>query len=367
MMDNESTEYEEKFNGFIDDFYATENPRQKIEALESAIRMADAAGDISGAYNVRMTLVREATFSGYGDRALVAFTWCLAQSDKDPEGYDPEGLLWKYKWIVGGVVSYPGVSKEKIFQLQDDFERRLLESGYNIRPVNYLRWKNAMRMGDFDRANVYFDKWEEVPRDGLADCLACELNSKSDFLGLRGDFEDSGNAAGQLINGQKSCSVIPEFTYGHYSLSCLKLDRIDELQKNFSKWYKAVKDDQNYIGPVSKLMVVAAALEKFPKAIAIFEQHAPWVVESSIEDRHFVFFSSAAAVFKRLASTEETVRMNLPDEFECKRSDHEYQTSELADWLHAKADALAKQFDERNGNDYYSRLVQEAEDLAFRR
>lgn len=356
-------EYELGFAKSMDEFHSSNDPKSQVNALENAIRLADASGDLENAFDARLELVRCGTFSGYQDKAMVAFSWCLAQSDKDPERFNPNLLLWKYKWILGNVYCYPQVKREKIFQLQDDFESRLLANGYTLNSVLCLRWKVAMRMGDFERAKEYYAKWKEVPRDSLSDCKACVQNSVCAYLGLIGNYKESAEAAVKLLDGRMVCSVIPQFTYGHMVPTFLRLGRVEELKQNQSKWYKSVKDGQNYITPVSKMMMLAVAFEQNSKAISMFERHAPWAAESTSVNEQFMFFSAAAASFKRMADSETSIRLTVPDSFDFKRNDDEYQCTELAQWFHARATLLADQFNQRNGNDYFSKLIANDESL----
>src|SRR5437868_5986567 len=86
----------------------------KVAILEQAVQLADSLGDASESFDIRQQLIEAATFGGMEDRALVAFSWCLAQSDKDPDRFPEEDLLWKYKWILAGITDYPGISLAKI-------------------------------------------------------------------------------------------------------------------------------------------------------------------------------------------------------------------------------------------------------------
>ena len=70
-------------------------------------------------------------------------------------------------------------------------------------------------------------------------------------------------------------------------------------------------------------------------------------------------------MFRRLAITEKTVRLIMPLEFECKNSNDEYASVDLADWFCQQAVELAEQFDARNGNDFYSQLIVRLESIAL--
>src|SRR4051812_22715000 len=77
-----------------------ENSLAKCALLEEIIRIADTRQDFEVGFDARMALVDAGTFSGAPDKALVAFSWCLAQADKQPDHFSGPDLLWKYKWVT---------------------------------------------------------------------------------------------------------------------------------------------------------------------------------------------------------------------------------------------------------------------------
>ncbi|MFM7974810.1 MAG: hypothetical protein ACKO8U_07015, partial [Pirellula sp.] len=92
----------------------------KVAILEQAVNLSDSLGDLEQSYAIRQDLIEAAVFGGVDDRALVAFAWCIAQSDKDPERFPESDLLWSFKWILGTISSFPGVSLQRIHQMEDD-------------------------------------------------------------------------------------------------------------------------------------------------------------------------------------------------------------------------------------------------------
>ena len=54
----------------------------QVSLFEQAVRIADSIGDEETAYDTRVSLVRSATFSGMAEKALPAFSWCLAFMDR---------------------------------------------------------------------------------------------------------------------------------------------------------------------------------------------------------------------------------------------------------------------------------------------
>ena len=78
-----------------------------VTAAEDAVRAADVSGSDDQRLRAREALIQNATFTGLPDKALVAFTWCLALCDREPDEFPDERMLWSYKWIVNSLDSFP--------------------------------------------------------------------------------------------------------------------------------------------------------------------------------------------------------------------------------------------------------------------
>src|SRR4028118_2006681 len=65
--------------------YYLEDGDSKIMLLEEAVRLADICGDFALQYDARDYLINAATFGGAPEKALVAYSWCLAQYDAGRE------------------------------------------------------------------------------------------------------------------------------------------------------------------------------------------------------------------------------------------------------------------------------------------
>ena len=55
---------------------------QGIAFAEQAIRVADAAEDVQNGFRARLDLMGIAVFSGFYEKVVLAFSWCLARADE---------------------------------------------------------------------------------------------------------------------------------------------------------------------------------------------------------------------------------------------------------------------------------------------
>jgi len=67
----------------------------RIAIHEEAVARADTLNDITLGYETRQKLVEAALFGGRPDLMLVAFSWCVAAFDTDPDQFDAHDFLWK--------------------------------------------------------------------------------------------------------------------------------------------------------------------------------------------------------------------------------------------------------------------------------
>ncbi|HEY7423687.1 MAG TPA: hypothetical protein VH682_05525, partial [Gemmataceae bacterium] len=142
----------------------------RMTLLEEAVRLADAHQDSAQGNAARKKLVKTAVFSGYPEKALVAFSWRLAQSDRQPECFPEKDLLWQYKWIVGNLAHFPQITRQQIEEALDDLARRSQRCGCGLRAVYSLRQSIAHVMHEPTLAREYYRKWEKTPRDWNTNC-----------------------------------------------------------------------------------------------------------------------------------------------------------------------------------------------------
>lgn len=338
---------------------------EQVAILEEAVREADSAGDIHAGYWIRMELVDAATHSGFQEKALVAFSWCLARFDDEPEEFDEHDLLWKYKWILDHLPAFPQVSREQIAGMQDDMERRYEERSYSLRPVHYMRLSNAMRMGKFDEAMAHREKFKEARRDWMADCAACERDKEVELMARRKQDSKSLTLAKPILAGKLSCLEVPELTYGMLMRPLLRRGELQTAEEFHEKSYRRITRNRDYLGCAAEHLLYLVRAERFQKAVPVMQRHLRWSVDTANLDAKFCFFASVMTLNEALSRRKsKTRKLKLPKQLSCYREDGTYVPAELAIWFQNEAEKLAAQFNERNGNDYYTRQVEETRELA---
>ncbi len=353
----------------------------RTNLVEQAVSVADAMEDGSLGYELRMELIESAFFHGQSERALVAFVWCLSYADRNPDDIDPHGLLWKFKWILGVLPRLPQISRTKILEMINDMGRRVEEEGFRQRPVHYMRWKELVTMGDLAAAEPEVELWQRAAKDDLQDCPACEADSEVEYLAARHRDEEALKRAKPILAGKMVCAEVPHLTLGLIVRPLLRLGRLDEAKQHSDRGYKLTAKNDEFIPAVSEHLLLATHTDQLVRGLRMFTRHAPWGLETGMPARRFRFDCVASAFLQKLAragipvETEPTIskktgkprppaRLLLPADHPCHRNDDQYDPAELAAWYRQEAESLADQFNRRNGNDYFTRWLNETHELA---
>lgn len=342
------------------------NGPSQVALYEEAVRLADAHGDVPLAFSARDELITAATFNGWIDRSLVAFSWCLAQCDREPARFDDRRMLWKYKWVANSLKSFPQITLAQIESTIDDMARRYRKHGLSPRPVHGIREQLAIHVGDRDATRRHMKLAEDAPRDSMSDCHACELNADvSTLLFLDRDAEALDRAA-PLLAGRYACKRIPTATFARVLLPMLRAGRVAEAMGYHHKGYRRIAQERDYLDDASDHLIFLALTGNLAKGIKLVERHTPWMLEASVsQDNRFEFALAARLLFERLRDAgRKRVKVRLPEAFPGVREDGSYEPAALEAAFLADARALAARFDARNGTRRFAERIEENLDLA---
>lgn len=346
--------------------YSMEDGDTKIMLLEEAARIADICGDLKLAADAREHLVQAATFGGAPEKALVAYSWCLAQYDRRgdeavKEGLDLERLLWMYKWILTNIASFPQIGKSQIEEMLNDMAARYRRAGFSLRP-NYMLHNRIYKFWDEQQAAYYFRKAQETYRDSASDCAACELDDEVSFALREKKDTEALRLAVPIIQGRLRCGSIPKITFAELLLPLVRLGRLDEAVSLHLQGYRLIAPAaKGYISSVAEHITFLVVTENFDRAVRIFEKHL--TDASSLADlaTKFDYYLASWLLLDTLAERNRaTLTLRLPPTLEVYEDGGTYDTASLARWFMAQAETLAARFDARNESDYFTRDIKEA-------
>lgn len=325
----------------------------QVQILDEAIRMADELRDEERGYRARFLMIEAATFAGYLEKALIAFSWCLAHRDQLPPERQSSDLLWRYKWILGSLPEFPQVPLERIELLFEDFERRLVQRGLSLRPVRYLRFRVALKMGHHEVADRLLNEWSHLDRDWLADCQACETHALVWYHAQHGQLEKALRISQPLWSGKLSCTTVPQQTFATLLLPLVQAGQLDQAEEAYRKVRRKIDGKRNHVDDVSLCLIYATGLHHSAALIKALERHWPLLDDHIVELSSLRLFQASALIFERFASRKARQRrVVLPAHFSIFNPSHQYRPVDLADWFHQESARLANRFDTRNQNSW---------------
>jgi hypothetical protein len=335
----------------------------QIALREEAVRLADLGGDLKLQYFAREVFVRSCIFGGATEKGLVAFAWLLAQFDNHPGRFDQWAILWKYKWINGLICDFPQISKQRIYEMLDDLEKRALKAGYGLRAVTNQRYRAEKFWDNREHAIEYFRKLEELPPDGLSNCPLCETDERVSFAIYCRNDERALEIAIPILDGGQKCGSVPHRTYANVLLPLIRLGRHDEALRYHLKSYSLIANNKAFLDKVADHIICLALTENFKQATALVEAHYAWTETNRDLFAHFRFFRAAWLLFELLAERNRWINLNMASAFPLYSDGSQYECIELAAWFKQKAEGIARRFDERNATDFFMRTIAETPSL----
>lgn len=345
-----------------------ERGAEQVGLIEEAIRLADLRQDEDLGFEARVSLIEAATFAGYPEQVMVAFSWCLARCDKDSERFDERGLLWQYKWVALHLPNFPQVPRAKIEGVFSDMEERYRRAGRNLRPIHKLRWIMHRDMGERDAALAAWRAGRRLRRDYGADCAACERNDEVRYHLYVDKPKQALATALPLLTGLESCASVPESTFGLVLIPLLKLDKLAEAERWHRQGVERVRRQLTYVGSIGDHLTYAAIRRNLELARELVDETLGLALKATDKRESFGFLCAAVIWTEAEAESGTThLELTLPPEAPDK-GPQGYEVSALSAWLKGELDTLAGRFDERNGTthlrDEVTRRRKEAHELA---
>jgi tetratricopeptide (TPR) repeat protein len=353
-----SADFREQIEDLKDQAYELPDGPSKLALFEEAVRLADSHQDAELGDEVRSDLIRTATFSGYPEKALVAFSWRLAQADRDPDNFFEEDLLWEYKWIVDSLTGFPQITRKQIEDMLDDIERRSERTGSGSRAIHKLRCQIAMDMCEPVEARKHHRRWEKTPRDANSDCAACEQNHCVRFQLFIGKKEKALELAQPILRGSMRCAEIPHATYAILLLPLLQMGEAEKAVEYHHKGYRLISNNRKFLDEVGDHLTFLVLTDNLPRALKLFEKHVEWAWDSRDLYWRWKFYLAVHFLFGRVAeSGKPSLKLRLPKALPCHREEGRYEVADLSAWVEGTCRDLAQRFDARNGNDGFTRRL----------
>ncbi len=323
----------------------------KTSILEDLLGFAEAKNLDAVAFSIRLEIIQSTIFSGDINKALVAFTHCVAEFDAEKEYALSESfsLLWSSKWINRTVIAFPNISKKQIDDIENDIARRFDRHGFGLRAHYMFGWLNAKEMGDEEKADQKRKRWiRENIHPSHPRCVACEYHYEMLYQMESAEVEKGLHTYRSLLSSREVCNRVPlashilalphlnaekdaskaAFHFASFGLEPANIDRVS-LAADFLFYLLSVNDG--------------------PKALEIVTAYLGHAFKTKELDQKLSFLVAAECFL----NTYDTCR------FPWAHLDEVYDAKTLKAVLKNEINELAEAFDARNENRFVSSDITE--------
>lgn len=326
--------------------------------LERAVEIADRRRDKRLAFWLRHQLVRYATFSSHPEIALVAFSWCLGQTKRDPRQFSltqrfgdrtADCLLWQFKWVAR-IARFTQFSRDKIEEVAAALEAAYLEQGASPRSALKIRLQNAVVMNDNHLVRRLQQQWWSAPRDEWSDCKACDWAYYAECFGQIGEHENSLRSFQQLIESGASCVQTPAGDFGTHLIRAVRCGKSEKAWR----WHRMglqLQGDRNVFATSrAGHLAFLGLMGKAQEAIGLLERSVDWGVRSGSPRTRLLCHYGFRSLTQRLMNArlgQTPIRSGL---LPC---DHERRVTDISSvhtFFEDDVTELGSAFDARNGN-----------------
>src|SRR5258705_2737006 len=254
----------------------------QIAMVEQVVAEADAQQLTDLMFTARMEATSAYRFGGESARAVVTFSWCLAEFDRDPARYAEHNwlLLWQLKSTVGALTLFPEVPLERTYSLLDDMERRWRDNGSTMHAVFALRHRVARHIGAVDRAEEYYAKWCATPRDDLSNCAGCDPSAKASWLARQGRDEEALALLEPVLAGQRTCRAQPQDILTTLLFPYLRTDRLEQARDAHRRAYRLHRPMLADLSDIADHIEFCARTGNAARGVEVLERHMGWLVRA---------------------------------------------------------------------------------------
>lgn len=329
----------------------------RSQAAERLVRLVDAEGpDAARAYALG-TLVEAYQWGGEVDRSFVAFARLLRWWDDHPEHFDAHdrhGMFWSFKWMISGLADFPTVPADQIDRTLADMERRYALAGNGMDAVAYERFAWARQRGLPD-AEVAYQAWIATPRDDFSQCEACDPGDRAAWLLATERAEEGVRLIERTLTEDPSCASEPADMLSYLAEAYLDAGRTQDAARTHRRAVAALAEaESDMVGARGRRVRMLARGGQVDRALRAIEADQQYLTGGDTPYSRLAFarlVGAATHVLRTAGHGDRAVRLTTVPAT---------TVAELDDWLRAQADALAVQFDARNGTTAESEAVARA-------
>ena len=211
---------------------------EKARLLEKAAELAEQELLPHKAFEYRYDAISALMDNDSNVKTISLFSALLNELDSNKEEFAhwEDDLLWVYKWVLPAVDELPSIPQKKKDALLADYAKRVRANGYTDYSINLYSMLNSVHKGEYEEAEVFYNKVINGKRDSHSDCAACIPGNLVCYLNTQKRYQEAFDLFKSIISGKQSCAHVPSLTWPVISLLALKTG--DEKHRKYyaSAW-----------------------------------------------------------------------------------------------------------------------------------
>ena len=325
----------------------------RTAAAEAITRQIEADGPRERLPEALLDLVEAYTFSDEGHKSFVPFARLLRVWDANPEFFDKadrRNLFWEYKWVAGDLSDYLEIGREQAEEFLAEMGRRFDLGGLSRRAVANMEFGWAWHTGSPD-AEAARLRWLTLPTDEMDSCQACCVGKQTAFFLENGRFAEAIEVG---ATQRDKCNLEPADTCSSLALAYLEVGELEAAvaapRRVLATIDTATSDFGRARGQEFELLARGHHVDR---ALLRLRSEYPNLLKKACSPLVRMLFLLGVLAGLSANLDQPDLPTGLPDE-------SMGTLGELHAWVAAEVTQWAAKFDERDGNDYYARLLARA-------
>ena len=332
--------------------------KERIAAIEEAVKRADEIGNLSWRLANRYNLIYEMAFHGDEGQILPVIAEYASLYEENPMPRYKRGYLYVLYLSLNQWECLPQLPLDERAKAEERFLNALMRYGGNQTEYHEKLYYRCKKEGKAEEAEHHYQEGlalAEKEPSMVSGCKACfQSLFYVDHAIWKKDWEEALKQAAPILDGTLKCEQHPRETYS--DLLEFALDRGDRKQADRFAALLRSRLEQEGEEDFSDLMRYLA-FSAPEEGLDILARSLPDMLKAWDQSERFDFFVNAEILCTQAARKFGRISLRLPDTFPLYREDDQYDLSALAEWFHCQAAEIAMRFDRRNGYPYYQKII----------
>jgi hypothetical protein len=335
------------------------SPERVLELLSKAVHFADLEKDIGLQFETRAQHLLSSFRFGFHDSSLSTFPWLLDNAKKHPDIVNQPAMLILYMAVINGITEFPSISLAQVRQVLGEMEDWYLNTGYTLKEAYRIGRHTMLEMGREEEADLYLEKAKAAP-SGIAinEATAFDAYAEITYADHLGDHSKAIKLAEPMLKG------FPENPEQHapfaaLSTSFLAQDKLDQAiycMVNAERHKGSLEYNHLWYG--YKFLFILVTSMNLDAALNNFRQFIKRAAMGHAKGLSFLYYLSASYFLKTYSKEHDSIHsLRLPAKLAIYRKEGNYTCKELLSWIEDEIQLLAKGFDIRNENSFFTELI----------